>query len=370
MSRFLRFTLLLIAVVIFLSLLVVPLLSWRPEAREHIAVQCRDDAPTLAAGQSLKAMTWNVQFMAGKRYVFWYELPGNRGPDERPTHEDLAYNLDEVSRVIRAEQPDIVLLQALDKGARATDYLDQLALLRERLADLYPCAAQAYEWRAEFVPQWHVLGSAGRTLATLSRYRMAHAERLQLAQRPDANPWRQPFAAKRALLSTTLPLQGSGQLTVLNTRLDPYDAHGDTQQRQLQAIATHLDSLEARGEAWLLGGDLELLPLGQRQRLEANQQPLYGADADLHVLWDRYPMIPSNAEAGGVDRSDWLTHHPNGQPGRDPDRTVDYLFHSPRLTRETARVRQHDTVEISDHMPVLASFLLPMRSNPGQNASP
>lgn len=361
MSRLLRYALILIALVILLVFVAIHALSWRPPARQNIAVQCHSGAPELAAGQGLKVMTWNVQFLAGKRYVFWYELADDRGPDDRATSADLAYNLDEVSRVIRDEQPDVVLLQAVDKGAKSSDYQDQLALIRERLADLYPCSAQAYEWKADFDPSPHVFGSVGRTLATLSRYRIEHAERLQLPQRTEGNPLKVPFAPQRALLSAYLPIQGGGQLAVLNTRLDRYASSRDTQLRQLQAISQQLDQLEAHGETWLIGGDFELLPLGQRQRLAPDQQLRYSADADLHLLWDKYPMIPSNAEVGSVDRAQWLTHYPNGQTGDSPDRTVDYLFHSPRITRQEAMVRQDDTLEISDHLPVVATFQLPTR---------
>src|SRR3546814_19482551 len=82
-------------------------------------------------GQALKVMTWNVQFLAGKRYVFWHDLA--QGNDESPTLEDMAFSLDEVARVIRDEQPDIVLLQELDDGAKASDYQNQLKLLQDRL---------------------------------------------------------------------------------------------------------------------------------------------------------------------------------------------------------------------------------------------
>ncbi len=361
MSRLLRFTLILIALIALLLMVVIHAVSWRPAATENIAVQCHPGAPELAAGQTLKVMTWNIQFLAGKRYVFWYELADDRGPDDRATSADLAYNLDEVSRVIRAEQPDVVLLQAVDKGAKATDYQDQLALLRERLVDLYPCAAQAYDWKADFSPDPHILGSVGRTLATLSRYRINHAERLQLPYTTEGNPLTQPFTPRRALLSAYLPIEGGGQLAVLNTQLDAYSAGQDTQLRQLQAVSRQVDQLEGHGETWLLGGDFELLPLGQRQRLAEDQRLRYSPDTDLHLLWDKYPMIPSNAEVGSVDRAQWLTHYPNGQSGDSPDRTVDYLFYSPKITRQEGLVRQEDTLEISDHLPVLGTFVLPAR---------
>ncbi|EGH27847.1 endonuclease/exonuclease/phosphatase family protein, partial [Pseudomonas syringae pv. japonica str. M301072] len=43
-----------------------------------------------------------------------------------------------------------------------------------------------------------------------------------------------------------------------------------------------------------------------------------------------------------------------------PDRTVDYLFYSPSLKRVSARVRRDDTLLISDHLPVIGRFLLPV----------
>ena len=48
--------------------------TWRPDAKEVLAVSCPVAAPTLVAGQAIKIMTWNVQYLAGKRYVFWYNL--------------------------------------------------------------------------------------------------------------------------------------------------------------------------------------------------------------------------------------------------------------------------------------------------------
>lgn len=51
--------------------------------------------------------------------------------------------------------------QELDENAKASDYQDQLALLQERLVDLYPCSTQAFTWKADFVPDWHILGVSG-----------------------------------------------------------------------------------------------------------------------------------------------------------------------------------------------------------------
>ncbi|WP_338800071.1 endonuclease/exonuclease/phosphatase family protein [Pseudomonas sp. RSB 5.4] len=356
MPRLLRYTLLLIVLAIVLIGGLIYSLTWRPGARETLPVSCIGTPPTLVPGQALKVMTWNVQYLAGKRYVFWNDLA--HGDDESPTLEDMAFSLDEVARVIRDEQPDVVLIQELDDGAKASDYQNQLKLLQERVTDLYPCSAHAFDWKADFVPAPHIFGSVGRQLATLSRYRIEHAERLQLPVPPANFIWRQ-FEPKDALLATKLPLSDGGQLTVFNTHLDRASQPDDTLRAQVTAVAKVLDTYESQGLPWLIGGDFNLLPLGQYQRLPTDQRKPYSVDSALHLLWDKYPMIPTNNEASGIDRAHWLTHYPN-DPGLDgPDRTVDYLFYSPKIKRIEAMVRQDDTLRISDHLPVIARFLLP-----------
>jgi endonuclease/exonuclease/phosphatase family metal-dependent hydrolase len=305
-------------------------------------------------------MTWNVQFLAGKRYLFWYDAPEGTGHDSPPSPEDIAHDLDEVVRVIRDEQPDLVLLQELDDGAKATGYQDQLALLQERLVDLYPCSVEAFDWKARFVPSPQVLGSVGRKLATLSRYRIDQAERWQL---PGTASRLSLFGPQRVLLAAYLPMAGGQNLAVLNTRLEPYHHGSQAQAQQLHAVAARVDRLEGLGAPWLLGGDFNLLPLGQYARLEPSEQRRYSPEDDLHLLWERYPIIPSNAQAGGVERADWFTHFPASANG--PDRTLDYLVHSPRLKQLEARVRQEDTLGISDHLPLMGRFLVPASATGG-----
>lgn len=358
MPRVLRYALLSVAAIAIGLVALVYALTWHPAEREPATLACTSDVAQVQPGQALKVMTWNLQYLAGKRYVFYYDLANGSGPDERPTREDLAYNLDEVVRVVREEQPDILNLQELHEGAKATDYQDQLALLQERLADLYPCTSQAFYWKAAFVPDPHIFGSVGTKLTTLSRFRIANAERLQLPELQQL-PLRQLFAPKRALLVSQLPIRGGGNLTVINTHLDAHTEGQDVQQRQLAMVRAQLDSLQTEGKIWLLGGDLNLLPPGQLDHLAASQQARYPRDTPLQALWEHYPMVPSIDEASGPEQASWYTHFPNDPRVDRPDRTLDYVFHSPHLTRIDARVRQQDTLGISDHLPLIARFLLP-----------
>ncbi|TWR93206.1 endonuclease/exonuclease/phosphatase family protein [Pseudomonas saxonica] len=358
MPRFLRHILLGLLLLAGVLASLIYSLTWRPEAKEVLALSCPTTAPVLTQGQALKVMTWNVQYLAGKRYVFWYNLADGSGPDTQPTREDMAYSLDEVSRVIRDERPDLVLLQEVDENAKASDYQDQLALLQERLVDLYPCSSQAFTWKADFVPDRHIFGSVGRKLVTLSRFQIEHAERLQLPV-ADANFISRQFQPKPALLLSYLPLNDGGQLIAINTQFDAPSHDNSAVQRQVQATAAVLDKFESQGTPWLIGGDFNLLPIGQFLRLPPPLRQHYSPDSELHFLWERYPMIPSNPDATGINRELWLTHFPNDPQVDGPDRTLDYLFYSPKLQRLDGYVRQEDTLTISDHLPVMGQFLMP-----------
>lgn len=336
-------------------------ITWHPTDREQMPVSCntRDAAPALLIpGQALKVMTWNIQYLAGKRYVFWYDLPDNSGPDERPTPEDIAYNLDEVARVIRDEQPDIVLLQEVADGAKNADYTDQLSLLKARVTDMLPCSTEAFDWKSDFIPDRHIIGSVGMKLATLSRYRIDKAERLQLPV-TGGNLISRLFAPKPALLVSYLPMRGGGQLIIANTRFVDAHTNRGALDHQVNATSQWLEQRAHSGDPWLIGGDFDLLAQGQYLRLPEALRGHYSADSELSVLWGLYPMIPSLEDIAGSDRRSWLTRFPNGPRVSGPDRTQDYLFYSPALRRVDARVRQADTLLISDHLPLIARFLLP-----------
>ncbi|MDH1262448.1 endonuclease/exonuclease/phosphatase family protein [Pseudomonas sp. GD03944] len=358
-SRFLRRTLIALLILCGLVPVLFYALAWRPAPQEDVAVSCTGKAPLLQPGQALKVMTWNVQYLAGKRHVFWYDLASGDGPDSRPSSDDLARTLDEVVRVVREEQPDILLLQELHDGAKASDYQDQLALLQERLQGVYPCSAQAFYWKSAFVPHPRILGSVGMKLGTLSRYRIERAERLQLPEMPGTLLSR-PFDLKRALLVSYLPLRDGGRLAAINTHLDAFAQGDDTMQRQVAMTTALLDRLQAKRTPWLLGGDFNLLPPGQYRQLPPEQRSWYAPEGELRGLAERYPMVPDLHQASGPQRAQWYTHYPNDPGVKGPDRTLDYLFHSPQLTRLDASVRQHDTLAISDHLPVLARLLLPL----------
>jgi endonuclease/exonuclease/phosphatase family metal-dependent hydrolase len=332
-------------------------LTFHPDDVQAEPVSCQP-AETLAPGQPLKVLSWNVQFMAGMGYHFFYD----GGPDERPSAKAVTLTLAEVARVIRAERPDVVQLQEVDDGAARTDGEDQLARLLALLGDRYPCHASAFYWKASFVPHPNILGAAGMKLSTLSRFAMASATRRQLPQMP-ADPVTRQFQLKRAVLEVRLPVQGGGDLALLNTHLDAFAQGSDTMERQVAAVLTLIDGLTQAGTPWLLSGDFNLLPdAAARDRLRPEARPAYAEATELAPLSARYRSVPSREEAAGPDPARWYTHVPTDPAAQgQPDRTIDYVFLSDALPLGAHHVRQADTRDISDHLPVVVETQAPPR---------
>jgi endonuclease/exonuclease/phosphatase family metal-dependent hydrolase len=351
---------------VFISLVIISglmaLLVWaityHPSEVQDEAIVCAEDAPILQPGQSLKVLTYNVQFMAGKNYVFFYDLPNDAGPDERPSAADITCTVQEVARIIRDENPHIILLQEVDDGSARTDYEDQLARLLAFLPQDYKCRTSAFYWKAAFVPHPRIRGAIGQKLSIISKYRINQATRYQLALAP-GNPLTQQFSPKQAILEARLPVENGQDFALLTTHLEVANRGTEVMQKQVAAVMERLDSLNQEGYAWLIGGDFNLLPPGQFDRLQEDQKSSFRAETELKPLFDRYNVVPSLEALNGDQGPQWYTRFVNDPSVTKPDRTLDYIFFADRVTLVNSYVRQHDTLSISDHLPVIAEFALP-----------
>jgi endonuclease/exonuclease/phosphatase family metal-dependent hydrolase len=333
-------------------------ITFHPAPTQAEPVTCAGQPPRLKAGQTVKILNYNVQFMAGKNYLFFFEMPNDAGPDDRPSPADITQTLAAVARIIQDEAPDIILLQEVDDGAKRTDYEDQLARLLPLLPAEYKCHTSAFYWKAGFVPHPRVMGAAGMKLSIISKYEISAATRHQLALVP-ADPLTQQFGLKRAIQEARLPIEGEPDLVVLNTHLEAFAQGYDTMQQQVAQVGALLDSLTQAGHPWLIGGDFNLLPPGQYERVSDSQKRFYQPASELQVLYDKYQAIPGPAEINGPDAAEWLTQFPNDPTITAPDKTIDYIFFADTLTLTDGYVRQSDTLTISDHLPLITQFQLP-----------
>lgn len=304
------------------------------------------DLPLITEKDEIKLLNWNVQFMAGKGYHFYYE----GGSDTRPTSEDIDRTTAEVAKIIKEEEPDIILLQEVDDGAKRTDHEDQLEKLLAHLPDEYSSHASAYYWKAAFSPHPKILGSVGMKLSVISRYKIETATRYQLALKPD-NWFVKQFDLKRAVLEVRFPGDDEKDLVVFNTHLTAFAFGSDVRRRQIEEIQSLLSEKSSEGNPWVISGDFNLEPPGPEMERKGGEV--------IKPLFDDYRAVPGYKEVNGSSPEDWYTHFPNDPEVKSPNKTIDYFFLSETLSLGEHYVRQKDTLDISDHLPVVAKVKLP-----------
>lgn len=314
--------------------------------------------------RALKVMSFNVQYMAGKNYVFFYDVEG--GPDSKPGKADTEITLDRVAELIADENPDVVMLQEInDEHDSRTYFVDQVAALQQRLgAQAYPCQVSAHYWQAGLVLHPNVLGAVSMKLVTLSRYPMTQARRHQLPLM-EHDPLTTRFYFQRAVLESWMATESGEPIAFLNTHFDAWGEGSGLMQKQVETTLSVIDALERQQIPWVLGGDLNLLPDdGNRQWELLTKAHGQGFDEQtaLAAVSDRFRQIPSIEVLTSPNPEKGYTHFPNDPSVTGPDRTLDYLFYSDQWRLRHAYVRQQDTLDVSDHFPVIGVFELSDRA--------
>ncbi len=330
-------------------------LIWTPDPEMDVPVVCAPDTPTMPHDRPIKVLVWNVQYAGSRRYHFFYD----GGEAVHVTADDVEDTLDRIAEVLRRENPDLVLLQEVDRGSDRTAGIDQHAALLARVP--YPCHLATPYHRAGYVPhpsQQH-LGKVDMNLSVFSRYRVDKATRHQLALL-DEPWWRQAFNLKRALLEVELPMDDGTTFTAFDTHLSAFSKGDGTLGKQMGELDAAMTRVEGEGRPWLLGGDLNALPPGDDPSRLGAEGAWYAEDVTpVKRLFDRHAsVIPAAQYAGEPQR--WRTYVPFG--AEQPDRTLDYVFHGRAVDPGEIGVRQE--LAISDHMPIVLDLTVPSADAP------
>ena len=270
--------------------------------------------------------------------------------------------MEQIAEVIIAEQPDFVLLQEVDDGAKRTEYEDQFAELIALLPKEYGNHASTFYWQANFVPHPSLMGSAGMKLSTISKYQITEATRYALTGIQSQSWILQQMNPKRAILEIQLPIKNAGTLSVMNTHLSAFAQSSNTMEIQVnQTMDLMLRRQTQQRHHVILGGDFNLLPSSFAYNLlDVKGKSYYNPNGtELSPMLQSFDSIPPLESMNGKDHADWFTYSPNHINGALPNRTIDYLFYTASLLLVEQKVRSDSTLMISDHLPVIGVFTLP-----------
>lgn len=343
-----------ITALILLFFAVFYLSTYHPGQIDEVEYHSPDKDNYLIPGKEYKILTWNVQYMAGKKYNFYYDEWDGSGPDLRPSSEEITKTFNRVAEVIKDENPDIILLQEMDDDNYRTDFEDQTKRLLSLLPKEYKSYTTAWYWRAWFVPHPKIMDKVGVRLVIISKLSIEKATRHQLPLMPN-NFIVENLQFKRAILEAHIPIKDREQpFIAMSTHLDAFAQGSNTMQQQVEYINNLLDSYNKENRNWVIAGDFNLLPPGESyNRLPEDEKQYFQEKTEMQVLYDKFNVLPNYKDIDN-NPSKWHTHFANYN--NKPDRTIDYIINSNNVKVTDAYVRNKDTLDISDHFPFIVKF--------------
>lgn len=330
------------------------------------------DAPAWDGQGTLRVVSWNIQYCAGIEREFFYD-GGRAVSTDANVVEAYATSIGDA---LAALNPDVVLLQEVDRRSRRTHKIDQLDRIGRCLPELRSRCSAAY-WRVPYVPspKWEHVGRIGMHSAVISRYRLGKGTRTQLPLLRE-KWYRKFFNLRRALLDVEMAVEsGEGSLSalhLLNTHLSAFSGADDTLSRQVAELCKRAEALNAKGSPWLLAGDFNALPVASTHGLGeystpahdprlalANDAPreaeYYALSSPLRPLFESGRAVV-DASAHASDPRRWHTYKPFHEEA--PVCAIDHAFSSKELVVTNVEVVQTGGKYLSDHQPLLIDFQL------------
>lgn len=243
----------LLAIIVLAAALLIWLTAteYKPGAKESVKVTAADGsaAKTLAPGDSLSVLTWNVGYGGlGKDSDFFMDGgKGVRDADEATVKSyvkgiyDTVYNGD--------GKADVYMFQEVDNNSHRTFGIDETEPLSEGGNSTF-----ALNFSVNFIP--YPIPPIGRVqsgLLTVSDYGIESAQRISL---PTPFKWPTRVAnLKRCLLANYIPLKGTDKyLVIVDLHLEAYDS-GEGKIAQTKVLNEFIQKEYDKGNYVITGGD-------------------------------------------------------------------------------------------------------------------
>lgn len=238
-----------IAVTFVILFVVLTIAEFRPKDREE-AYATSGAVKTLTTEDEVKILTWNVGYGAlGDNADFF--MDGGKSVYTAGKSR-VSENLHNVLTGIQENNPDITLLQEVDKNSMRSFGAEETQYFADNLKNTD--TSFGYNYRCLFVPYpMPPIGLVNSGIFALSKYGIAESERVSLPC-----PFKWPVSVgnlKRCAVINRIPIEDSdSELVVINLHLEAYDS-GEGKIAQTKMLKELLDAETEAGNYVIAGGD-------------------------------------------------------------------------------------------------------------------
>ena len=273
------------SVMAFLILLVFTVLGYltldeyKPADVERLEVEDYG-SKALKLDKSIRIMTWNIGYGAlGDNADFF--MDGGKMVNTA-TARRVIYNLDGIIDRIDEINPDILMIQEIDRKSARSHFVDEYEYIKKNSTSNVAKSQSvfAYNFKVSFVPYpIPPIGKVEAGLATYSAFEIDEAKRIQL---PCPFSWPLRIGnLKRCLEVSRIPVENSEkELVLINLHLEAYD-DGEGKTAQTNMLKEFLNQELKKGNYIIAGGDFN--------------QVFSNTDKSA------YPALEGNWKAGVID---------------------------------------------------------------------
>lgn len=214
-------------------------------------------SPSLSPGTSLRLLSYNVGFGA---YSDDYSFFMDGGKESRARSQEAVYeNIGGAAAAIRAQAPDLILVQEVDFDSTRSLHVDQRQLLQDSLPEYSHSFAQNYDSPYLFWPLLSPHGANKSGILTFSRYPISSATRRSL---PIEDGFMKMVDLDRCYSVSRIPVSNGHELVLYNVHLSAYTSDGLIANEQLVMLYDDMLSEYAAGNYVIAGGDFNKDLLG------------------------------------------------------------------------------------------------------------
>ena len=347
-----------------------PLVTTFDIVEDAILYEAKNFITAPAPETSVRVMTWNIRFGIG-RLPFFGDSCGDRSIF---TEGEVLNTLELIAAEIDAIDPDIILLQEVDRESKRTQYIDQVQWLLNHTDMNY--AAYASMWKAQVIPS-DGIGRIDVGNVVMSKWEIEEAERIQLSPRTDQDALTQMFYLRRNVLKTKIDIPEKDNFYAVNIHVTAF-ATDDTKQKHIDKFKEIIGEMNEAENTFVAGGDFNSVPpdvdsldfcIEDMCDGESFHNPGDNPEHKEGSYFNNFvnepsilkPLYDSYNSAIMEDTATDSAHYTHSiSLDRDLDRKLDYIFFSQSL--ETASGTTHqDVIEdehLSDHAPVSVTISL------------
>jgi len=342
------------------------LIFWapKPNNKENPEPELTDKSKGQKPGRpysTLTLMTWNIGFGGGEKGV----------PTKIYTADEIQKNLSLIEQTIKRYDPDILLLQEVDRPSKRSDMIDEYNELMDRLGFDYGCFVTT--WHCNYVPfpktfnMEDQLGLIYSGQAILSKIPILDCKGIRLPQ-PEEPAWVKtnfpwikrhiPFAYKwltilynkfyihRTIQVATIDLGMGNHLPIFNCHLEAFGQKN----REEQSNYLYNELAKITGPM-IVGGDFNTLPFdATKKRGFVDEDIDFTTDRTMNSI-TQVRGLNDTLSGSGYDEASTFTF-----PSYEPTRRLDYLMERGFMLESDSATVIRDA-KGSDHLPIVVNLV-------------